>query len=99
MYISRQKIMHLCIDLKSCNEDRLRTHIQNADPVDFLMLYLSTSMSALWTRVLLPSGLVRLVSYLAPPALGDGVQWFGGPLSPSNTRTRDDDVSRWQIPE
>ena len=74
-------------------------HMHVYRPVDVLMLYLTTSLSALWTRVLLPSGLVRLVSYLAPPALGDGVQWFGGPLSLSNTRTRDDVVSRWQIPE
>ena len=28
--------MHLCIDLKSFTDDRLRTHIRNADPVDFL---------------------------------------------------------------
>ena len=53
MYIYRQKIMHLCIVLKSINEDRLRTHVQNADLSDFLMLYLTTSLSAPWMRVLL----------------------------------------------
>jgi hypothetical protein len=49
--------VYLSIDLKSITDDRLRTHIQNADPVDFLMLYLTTSLSAPWTRVLLPSEL------------------------------------------
>ena len=58
-YTSRPKCMcvYLSIDLKSITDDRLRTHIQNADPVDFLMLYLTTSLSAPWTRVLLPSEL------------------------------------------
>jgi len=56
---SRPKCMcvYLSIDLKSISDDRLRTHIQNADPVDFLMLYLTMSLSAPWTRVLLPSEL------------------------------------------
>ena len=49
--------VYLSIDLKRITDDRLRTHIQNAGPVDFLMLYLSTSLSAAWTRVMLPSEL------------------------------------------
>ena len=53
MYTYRQKIINLCIDLKSINEDRLRTHVQNADPFSFLMFYLTTSLSAPWTRALL----------------------------------------------
>ena len=53
MYTYRQKIINLCIDLKSINEDRLRTHIQSADLSGFLMLYLTTSLSAPWTQVLL----------------------------------------------
>jgi len=48
--------VYLSIDLKCITDDRLRT-IQNADPVDFLMLYSTTSLSAPWTRVLLPSDL------------------------------------------
>ena len=58
-YTSRPKCMcvYLSIDLKSITDDCLHTHIQNADPVDFLMLYLTTSLSAPWTRVLLPSEL------------------------------------------
>jgi len=38
--------VYLSIDLKSITDDRLRTHIQNADPVDFLMLYLTMSLNA-----------------------------------------------------
>jgi len=53
MYIYRQKQMHLCIDLKSINQDRLRTHVQNADPFGFLMLYWTTSLLAPWMRALL----------------------------------------------
>ena len=53
MYIYRQKILNLCIDLKSFKEDRLRTHVQNADLSDFLIFYLTTSLSAPWMRVLL----------------------------------------------
>jgi len=49
--------VYLSIDLKSITDDCLHTQIQNADPVDFLMLYLTTSLSAPWMRVLLPSEL------------------------------------------
>jgi len=38
--------MQQCIDLKSCNEDRLHTHVQNADSFDFLMLYLHIELPA-----------------------------------------------------
>ena len=53
MYIYRQNIMNLCIDWKSIDEDRLRTHVQNADPFGFLMLYLTTSLLTPWMRALL----------------------------------------------
>jgi len=57
IYVHITAKTYLCIDFESITEDRLRTHIQHADSSDVLILYLTMSLSAPWTQLLLPSEL------------------------------------------